>query len=603
MSFSVKIIGSRLKKLSSVIFFCVALSPQTSGQNDTDHITRQQRVLFVNNVAQQIVWGDIADKKSFVIGVLRTDPSLADFRRMSRNGRKILGKPTKIVIVDPNVLDLSDVDILYANKNIYRNSTRLLNSAIANKTLLITEDFLENRTMINITRDNEKAAYVYQINELNISSAGLSVSSILKQGAVQDNDKWLKLYQQTEKELTKVEEQNENQKEIIEHQLEVIDSKEEVITNKEKSIKTLINRSNSVSRKLSEQMELEKELEERIDSQTLYLEQQQARYDSIRNQVSLQQDILDERTSEITVKEEILREQIQVIQNQRTRNLLLLGLLLISTILLGVIFYSLLKNKRLNTILQKQKNAIVKQSDLLEAKNRELEQFAYITSHDLQEPLNSVSSFIGMLQEDYEDKFDEDGKAILGFIKEGSSRMGKLINALLQYSRLGRNRDFAPVDTNKLLDNVRLDISYMIKESNAELIVHNLPTAYANEMELGLLFQNLISNAIKFRNSDAHPIVIITGKEIKKGGKAYHQFSIRDNGIGIKEEHIERIFGIFQRLHSREDYRGSGIGLAHCEKIIKSHDGDIWVESELGKGSTFHFTIPMEIKGLNKKAA
>ncbi len=603
MSFFDKIIEPRFKNLLSVIFFFVAFSLQAFSQNSSDQITRQQRVLFVYNVAQQIVWEDIASKKTFVIGVLSTDPSLVDFRRMSQNGRKILGKPAKVAIIDPNALDLSNIDILYANQNIYRNSARLLKIAIANKTLLITEDFRENSTMINMTRDNEKAAYVYQINELNINSAGLSVSSILKQGAVQDNDKWLKLYQQTEEELTKVEEQNENQKEIIEQQLEVIDSKEEVITSKEKSIKTLINRSNSVSRKLSEQMELEKELEERIDAQTLYLEQQQARYDSIRNQVSLQQDILDERTSEITVKEEILREQTQIIENQRTRNLLLLGLLLMSIILLGIIFFSLLKNKRLNAILHKQKNAIVKQSDLLEAKNRELEQFAYITSHDLQEPLNSVSSFIGMLQEDYEDKFDEDGKVILGFIKEGSARMGKLINALLQYSRLGRNRDFTYVDTNKLLDNVRLDISNMIKESNAKLIVNNLPTTYANEMELGLLFQNLISNAIKFRNQDVHPIVSITGKEIKKGNKDYHQFSIRDNGIGIKEEHIERIFGIFQRLHSREDYQGSGIGLAHCEKIIKSHDGDIWVESEFGKSSTFHFIIPIETKNLGQKAA
>jgi len=580
---------------------CMGFTSTSVAQNSSDAILKQQRVLFVYNVAQQVVWDGISSKEYFTIGVVGGDPALIDFKRMSKGERKILGKPVRVIPVEIRNINTVEVDILYANYNYFNKSTALLRNAILNNTLLITEYFRENNSMINMVRSQE--AYAYQINESNIKQAGLTVSSNLNQGAVKNTDKWLRLYQKAEKELTIVEEQNENQKEIIEQQLEVIDSKEEVITKKEKSIKTLINRSNRINKKLDEQLEMEEQLEERISSQKAHLASQKASIDSIKQHIVEQQEILKIQTQEIEEKEVILGQKTKIISNQKMVNWLLLGLLILTVIFAGIISFGFSKYRNLNKLLKEQQLSIVQNSKLLEAKNRELEQFAYITSHDLQEPLNSISSFINMLEEDYEEKFDEDGKTILGFIRESSGRMSKLIEALLQYSRLGRNQDYTIVNSNELLDNVQLDISASIKENNAQIIVEDLPNAFGNKIELRLLFQNIINNAIKFKKKDEDPIIVIKGEEVVKDKIEYHQFSISDNGIGIKEEHINRIFGIFQRLNAREDYKGSGIGLAHCEKIIKSHNGNLWVDSQVGKGSTFYFTIPKEIPGSKQFAA
>lgn len=580
---------------------CLGNSNPLFSQNNSDDIIRKQRVLFVYNLAQQIVWDGISTNEKFTIGIFGQDPSIVDFKAMSRSARKILGKSVEIVRINSINSSLNDIDLLYINDKYYNTTYPIIGRVIAGKKLLITEDFDKDPLMINMVRDQD--AYAYQINEANINRAGLVVASTLNTGAVKDSNKWLDLYKEKEKELSIVEEQNENQKEIIQRQIEVIDSKEEVITSKENSIRKLITKSDNISNKLKKQLELEKLLEERITSQKDHINSQLASMDSIKKHINVQQEILQNQTEEIHEKEEVLGERAEIIENQKRLIRLILGLLLLSAVFVGIISFGLYKYRKLNKLLNAQKIEIEQNAKLLKAKNRELEQFAYITSHDLQEPLNSISSFIDLLQEEYQDKFDNEGNTILGFIKEGSVRMGRLINALLQYSRLGRNRDFKVINSNKLLENVQFDINNMVQESNAKIIVGDLPDIYGNEVEIGLLFQNIISNAIKFRKKDVDPIVTIKGEEELYKGEEYFKFSISDNGIGIKEEHLERIFGIFQRLHSREDYKGSGIGLAHCEKIIKSHNGNLWLRSELGKGSTFFFSIPKRSTEDSKLAA
>ena len=227
-------------------------------------------------------------------------------------------------------------------------------------------------------------------------------------------------------------------------------------------------------------------------------------------------------------------------------------------------------------------------TEKIKEQNKELEQFAYIASHDLQEPLRTVTSFAGLLEEEYSEKLDENANQYLEFISQASKRMSELVKGLLDYSRIGKGKEKVIVDCNQIVNEIQQDLSVIISETNAQIKVENLPTISAYSTELRLLFQNLISNAIKFRKNNQKPLIKISAKKKEQ----YYHFLIEDNGIGIANKHIEKIFIIFQRLHNKHEYNGSGIGLAHCRKIVALHGGEIWVESELKKGSNFHFTIP-----------
>lgn len=223
-------------------------------------------------------------------------------------------------------------------------------------------------------------------------------------------------------------------------------------------------------------------------------------------------------------------------------------------------------------------------------KNKELEQFTYIASHDLLEPLLTVKGFANLLNEGYTEKFDEEGKQSLNYIKEATDRMSLLVKGLLDYGRIGRYPELKEIDCNKMLEEVKIDLANVIKNSNATLEIEKLPILNGFEVELRLLFQNLISNAIKFREPDKAPLIKISAK--KENGWT---FAIKDNGIGIEDKYKKRIFSIFQRLHSDSKYKGTGIGLAHCNKIIELHKGKIWLTSKLNEGSTFYFNVPNKI--------
>jgi light-regulated signal transduction histidine kinase (bacteriophytochrome) len=232
--------------------------------------------------------------------------------------------------------------------------------------------------------------------------------------------------------------------------------------------------------------------------------------------------------------------------------------------------------------------ALREKTEELARSNEDLEQFAYVASHDLQEPLRMVTSYVQLLARRYQGRLDSDANEFIGFAADGAVRMRKLINDLLTYSRVGmRGNELEPTDSEAALAQSVNDLKVAIEESGA-LVTHDpLPTVMADRPQLGQLFQNLIGNAIKFRSNEP-PRVHISASRNGNGWT----FSVRDNGIGIAPEYSERIFVIFQRLHSREEYAGTGIGLAICKKIVDRHGGRIWVNSEVGKGATFYFTLP-----------
>lgn len=228
-------------------------------------------------------------------------------------------------------------------------------------------------------------------------------------------------------------------------------------------------------------------------------------------------------------------------------------------------------------------------SEELARSNADLEQFAYVASHDLREPLRMIASYLQLLERRYRDHLDENANEYLHFAVDGAKRMQRLIDGLLAFSRAGRQgQPFAATDLNRLLDQVCHDLRFAIADAQAAVRRDTLPIIHCDAMQVGQVFQNLIGNALKFRNR--HRIEIkIAASSI---GSAW-RFEISDNGIGFEPEQCERIFALFQRLHSQSEYPGTGLGLAICKKIVERHGGEIGARSAPGQGACFYFTIPM----------
>ncbi|MGZ7118145.1 MAG: sensor histidine kinase [Methanobacterium sp.] len=228
----------------------------------------------------------------------------------------------------------------------------------------------------------------------------------------------------------------------------------------------------------------------------------------------------------------------------------------------------------------------------LRRSNEELEQFAYVANHDLQEPLRTIASFTQLLDRRYKGKLDSDADEFMKYMVEASVRMKAQIEGLLEYSRVStKGEKFEVVDLNDILDITVQSLYTSIKESNADIVHDKLPNVMGDAGQLQRVFQNIISNAIKFRKTE-EPLKINISVCLNKE-KDKFVFSVRDNGIGIEEQYLKRIFTIFQRLHTRDVYEGTGIGLSIVKRIVERHGGHIWVESEFGKGSIFYFMLPL----------
>ena len=221
--------------------------------------------------------------------------------------------------------------------------------------------------------------------------------------------------------------------------------------------------------------------------------------------------------------------------------------------------------------------------------NRDLEQFAYVASHDLQEPLRMVAAYTQLLAERYQGKLDANADKYIGYAVGGALRMQALVQDLLTFSRVGRTgRNLRPVDMNGVVQLALSNLQAAMRETNAHVDYQQLPQVIVDATQMVQLLQNLIANALKFHGQEV-PHIFITAER----GEREWIFSVRDNGIGIAPEHIETVFIIFKRLHTHEEYPGSGIGLAICKRIVEQHGGRIWVESRPGQGSTFKFSIPV----------
>lgn len=242
-------------------------------------------------------------------------------------------------------------------------------------------------------------------------------------------------------------------------------------------------------------------------------------------------------------------------------------------------------------ILVKEKEAaeaLAQKATELQRSNEELKQFAYIASHDLQEPVRTITSFSDLMIAEYENDLSEEARHYLKFINSSAKRMTTLIKGLLEHSRIGRELNKEWIDCRALIESVTSDLAASIQASKARIELNELPSIYASEPDIYLLFANLLSNAIKFRKPKISPEIIVSSQK----NSDCVEIIFKDNGIGIDKRHLAKIFNIFQRGSAHDQIEGSGIGLAHCRKIVEIHGGSIWAASQKGKGSEFHITIP-----------
>ena len=243
--------------------------------------------------------------------------------------------------------------------------------------------------------------------------------------------------------------------------------------------------------------------------------------------------------------------------------------------------------RELNEYRNSLEEKVEKRTKELARSNAELEHFAYIAAHDLREPLRMITSFLQLLEKRYKDQLDQDANEFIDYAVDGAKRLNDMINDLLKYSKVTSTEPIClPVNLEKVLEDALINLIIPTEENNAVITYDSLPKVHGDEKLLILLLQNLIGNGIKYNDKKTPKIHI---SSIKKDNQ--YIISVKDNGIGIKPEHLERIFTIFQRLHGKEEYDGTGIGLSIAQKIVHQHHGEIWVESEPGKGSTFYFTI------------
>lgn len=245
--------------------------------------------------------------------------------------------------------------------------------------------------------------------------------------------------------------------------------------------------------------------------------------------------------------------------------------------------------RRLDREIKRHLHEIERTNAELARSNKELEQFAYVASHDLQEPLRVISGYTQLLQRRYADKLDADGKEFIAYTLDSTKRLQHLIDDLLAFSRVSaRGKSFSPVDLNQVLAIVTSNLSALINEANGQIVSSPLPVVLGDQTQMVQLLQNLLANAIKFRRANTPPNVRLSATRTGE----YWQLTIADNGIGVDPSYAEKIFVIFQRLHSREQYPGTGIGLALCKKIVERHGGKIWLDTNVTDGATFHITLP-----------
>lgn len=579
-----------------LIFFLIGSFCSLAQESD---IKNSQRAIFIYNFARQIGWP--VQFKEFIIGVLGDDQAVfEELKKMQRAGRTVQGQNLRVVKFN-KINAIGEVQLIYVNKKFNYDISELLRQVRGKNILIVSEGYGFNQSMINMI--NISNSFQFEINQTRLNLENFTVPASLKETAISTAERWQTLYlestQSLEEERRKVEAQKEQlseQSQLLTRLTKKIEDQINQIDGQNLQIERLKVEYNKLDERSAEQLEVFAMREKELIKMEAELLRQQKEIADKRKEVEGLDETLEGQKQLILQQNDKIEDQLAVLRAQRAeldyqKNFIILFIILTAfAITAGVfIFRSYRIKKKSNKELAEKNAAIEAKSKELEIKSEEMEQFAYVASHDLQEPLNTITSWMSLIKTE---GLDDTGKQSYKFILESTERMRKLIRGLLEYSKSGSNTQSGLIDLNTIVDTVKANLFKVIADSGSTIHHSRLPTITGYEVEITLLFQNLINNAVKFRKDGVAPVVEIKANEIKgENGEKMWEIAVADNGIGIPAQHKDKIFGIFKRLHSQSKYQGTGIGLAHCKKIVELHKGSIWVESEEGKGSTFFFTL------------
>lgn len=584
-------------------FFLLSLLTSLQSIGQDEEIRVKQRAIFIYNFARQVVWPNDSELDFFTVGVLGEDAVLPELSKMTRQGRTIRGHTLRVRRIS-RLSDIRRYQLVYLHKKFNYDIEEVLQYAHDQNVLVVSEGYGFNESMINIIDTPD--GFEFELNETRLNIEGFVVSNGLRRSSITTAERWQELYQSSSRTLEEVRSRSAEQEQALSKQEEEIsrlnrriNDQLALIDKRNVEVEALqkeINQQNEELQELQERSEAQKlaierrELE-RLDQEQTFeneIEKRQEEIEQIDQTLEAQKLLLEDQGYQIDEQKSLLRIQRQELNAQEWFTILFAILAALSLITIFFIWRGYQIKRKANETLAVKNAAIEKQAREIDQKSQEMEQFAYIASHDLQEPLNTISGSLSLIDGQ---QLDEVGTSSVKFIDDAINRMRKMILGLMEHARLGSDVEFQELDGNQLLEGVKTNLRQRILDKRAKVEWGTMPSIYGHEVELTLLFQNLINNALKFMKPDEIPEVHISAQEYVEDARQYWLFRVQDNGIGIDPAHQQKIFGLFQRLNSRSAYEGSGIGLAHCKKIVELHGGKIWVESELGLGSTFCFTI------------
>lgn len=593
------------QKFSVSIILSILLSSQLFAQDE--EIRRKQRAIFIYNITQQVAWANPGTFVEFKIAVLGDDPLLGELKGFEK-GRKVRGKDIKVqnfFTID----EIKNVQLIYVHKRFGYDIAEVLERVSGDDVLIVSEDYGFNESMINMIEIGN--TFQFEVNQARLELENFTIARSFLDLAISSADTWQDLYLASYESLQNEREKVSEQRKLLEEQTSRLFAQQGQLAKQRVKIDgqttqiearnieverlriefdALASRNEEQKRQFAENKNALAEASRMLESQKKGIEERKEEIERLDRMLLQQMDQISNKESEIDLQKSRLEQQSEKLDYQRSFTTLLI-ILTLSTVTAGFfIWRSYRIKKKSNLSLAKKNQEIKDQAKELALKNQELEQFAYIASHDLQEPLNTIMAIAKIIPTD---KLEDRDRQSLDFISEAATRMRQLIRGLLEYSRLGRDVTFSKVNCAMVMDNVKANLTQRLEETKTILHVGELPSLKGHEVEITLLFQNLVTNAMKFVAEGVTPEITIGAEKVKQKGKRTKkwQFHVKDNGIGIDEKFLEKVFIIFKRLNAKNKYEGTGLGLAHCKKIVDLHDGTIWVESEVGKGSTFYFTL------------
>ena len=548
----------------------------------------RQRAIFLFNFTRQIGWP--SSFETFKIGVLGDDPVTSEIERLISRGRLVLGRPVELVALN-SINEVAGIQLVYVNEKYGYDITQLLQHVKEKGILVVSENYPFNSSMINMVL--VEGSFQFEIQQDRLESENFKLTEGFKNLAITSANRWQALYEKSTQRLEEEKKRVEEQESLITQQEQMILQQSSRITSSNEKLRLLNEEYDQLIARNTDQEKLFEErtneltnLEAQYERTLTEIDQRQSKIQALDSTLNARQVEIEKQSDLINTQNTSLKVQREELDYQKNFTLLSVAIAVLALTAGFFIWKNYREKKKSNIVLETKNNEIEATSRELRMVNKEMEQFAYLASHDLQEPLNTITGWLRIINKD---QLDQNGQLSVNLIDGATNRMRSLIRGLLEYSKLGNHADLENIDANELIQEVLNNLTAVIEKTEAKIEVKHLPRIRGHQLRLGMLFQNLISNALKFTKENETPIVIISAKPAGKQG--FWEFNVQDNGIGIAEENLGKIFDIFHREHSRDKYEGTGIGLAHVRKIVEIHEGQVWVESTLGEGTSFHFTL------------